>query len=182
MIFVIFLIIAVLLILLIIFVMIGMYNNLVALNLKLDNSWSLIETNSKKIFDTIPNLVKCVKNNTKYENDTIEEILNSKAMFEKSQNTTEKINSIMELTKNLEILFTISEAYPELEENKEFLEFKSNFSKFENELSNLKKEYNNSVLAYNTSIKSFPTEIVAKIFKFYEKTFFEGNTQVEKEI
>lgn len=180
--FVIFLIIAVLLLLLIIFVMIGMYNNLVALNLKLDTSWSLIETKSKKIFDTISSLVKCVKNNTKYENDTIEEILNSKAMFEKSQNTNEKINSIMELTKNLEILFTISEAYPELEENKEFLEFKANFSKFENELSNLKKEYNNSVLAYNTSIKSFPTEIVAKIFKFSEKSFFEENTQVEKEI
>ena len=178
----IFLIIAVLLLLLIIFVMIGMYNNLVALNLKLDNSWSLIETNSKKIFDTIPNLVKCVKNNTKYENDTVEEILNSKAMFEKSQDTNEKINSIIELTKNLEILFTISEAYPELEENKEFLEFQASFLKFEDELSNFKKEYNNSVLAYNTSIKSFPTRIVAKIFKFYEKTFFEENNQVEKEI
>ena len=162
--------------------MIGMYNNLVAISLKLDNSWAAIETNSKKIFDTIPNLVKCVENNTKYENDTVEEVLKSKNMFEKSQNTNEKINSIMELTKKLRILFTISEAYPELEENKEFLEFKTNFLKFEDELSNLKKEYNNSVLAYNTSINSFPTKIVAKIFKFYEKAFFEESTQLEKEI
>lgn len=174
------LIISIIVVLLIIFVVIGMYNNLVALKLKVDNAWATIDTQLKRRFDLIPNLLESVKGYMKYEENTLKEIIEARNSYSNAKSMEEKAAAESTLANNLKSLFALAEAYPDLKANESFLNLQDQLAETENKIAYSRQFYNDVVQMYNTAIMSFPQNIIAGMFKFTAKSFFEASAE-EKE-
>lgn len=135
---------------------IGMYNSLVSLKVKVDNAWSQIDVQLQRRFDLIPNLVETVKGYTKYEGETIENIVKLRNKFSDGDyNAGSKLNS--EYNK----LLALAESYPELKASENFLKLQKELTKVENEIAASRRLYINDVTNYNTKIQKFPHMIFA---------------------
>lgn len=162
-------------ILLIILWAIGMYNSLVKLRLKVDNSWSDIRVFLKKRFDLIPNLVNTVKGYAAHEKSTFEEVTAARTAASsiapgdvKGQAEANQI-----LSGALGRLFAVAEAYPDLKASTNFLELQTALQNIEGDLGNARRYYNATVRDYNTAIQQFPAVMVAGMLGFTKRDFFE---------
>jgi LemA protein len=173
--------IAFLIILVVIAVMlVGMYNSLVQMRVRCDSAWSDIDVQLKRRHDLIPNLVETVKGYAAHEKGTFENIakLRSQAM----QATTPEGKAVAEnqLTGALKSLFAVAENYPELKASEQFTKLQGSLSETEDSIQNARSYYNQVVRDLNTTIQSFPNSILANMFGFQARQFFE-TTDADRE-
>ncbi len=154
---------------------IGMYNSLVKLRLKVDNSWSDIRVFLKKRFDLIPNLVNTVKGYAAHEKSTFEEVTAARtaAANVAPGDVKGQAEANQVLTGALGKLFAVAESYPDLKASTNFLELQTALQNIEGDLGNARRYYNATVRDYNTAIQQFPAVMVAGMLGFSKKDFFE---------
>ncbi len=166
------LIVLVVLILIVLFA-IGMYNSLVGLRVRADNAWSDIDVQLKRRHDLIPNLVETVKGYAAHEKGTFENIAKFRTMAMQATSPADKAAAENQLTGALKTLFAVAEAYPQLKASEEFTMLQGQLSQTEDSIQNSRRYYNAVVRDLNTKIQSFPTNLLAGMFGFQQRQFFE---------
>lgn len=162
----------VVLVLLILYV-IGTYNGLVSLRNKKDDQWSQIDVQLKRRADLIPNLVEIVKGYAKHESETLEKVIEARNTYMSAKTPEDEMKASGEVTQALNKLLALSEAYPELKANQNFLGLQQDVSDTEDKISYARQFYNDSVLTYNNKVQMFPSNIIAGMFNFTKASFFE---------
>jgi LemA protein len=154
-------------------VLIGMYNGLVQLRVRCDSAWSDIDVQLKRRHDLIPNLVETVKGYAAHEKGTFEDV--AKYRSAAMQATTPEGKAIAEnqLTGALKSLFAVAESYPELKASEEFTQLQQQLSQTEDAIQNSRRYYNAVVRDFDTKLQVFPTNILAGMFGFQQRQFFE---------
>lgn len=159
---------------------IGLYNNMVHLRLKVKNAWAQIDTQLKRRFDLIPNLIETVKGYMNHEQQTLTNVMEARNKFANASNIEDKSAANNELANGLKSIFALAEAYPDLKANTNFLALQNELTDTENKIAYSRQFYNDTVQMYNTAIMSFPGNLFAKMFGFNEENFFEiDNVQRE---
>ena len=157
------------------------YNRFVVLGTRVKEAWSDIDVQLKRRHDLIPNLVETVKGYMDHERNVFEKVTEarSQAMGAKSKN--EKLEAENALSGTLKTLFAVSENYPDLKANTNFLELQRELSDTENKIQAARRFYNGNVLEYNTKIDTFPSNLIAGVFRFSKEEFFGLENAAEKE-
>jgi len=176
-----FIIIAVFLGLLIIFV-IGIYNGLVRRRNQVDNSWSQIDVQLKRRHDLIPNLVETAKGYMKHERETFEAITNARSQAMGAKTVSEASKAEGALGEALSKFMLVVENYPDLKANQNFLSLQEELSSTENRIAFARQNYNDQVLFFNNKIQMFPSNIIAGMFGFGKRDFFEIEIAAEREV
>lgn len=156
------------------FVLIAMYNGLVQLRTRADSSWSDIDVQLKRRHDLIPNLVETVKGYAAHEKGTFEDIAKYRSMAMQATAPADKAAAENQLTGALKTLFAVSEAYPQLRASEEFTQLQGSLNQTEDSIQNSRRYYNAVVRDLNTRIQSFPTNILAGMFGFQQRQYFEA--------
>ncbi len=155
-------------------VLIGMYNGLVQLRVRCDSAWSDIDVQLKRRHDLIPNLVETVKGYAAHEKGSFENV--AKFRSQAMQATTPEAKAVAEnqLTGALKSLFAVAESYPELKASEEFTQLQGQLSQTEDAIQNSRRYYNAVVRDFDTKLQVFPTNILAGMFGFQPRQFFEA--------
>lgn len=148
---------------------IAKYNKIIKLQNRVKSSESGIDIYLNQRFDLIPNLVECVKGYTKHEKELLESIVEERTAYSQNKN----LKKASELNNNLNRVIAVAESYPELKASEQFLNLQNNLVKIESQLQAARRIYNNEVQRYNSTIQTVPNNIVASIFGFKEKEFFQ---------
>ena len=156
---------------------IGTYNSLISLRNKKDDQWSQIEVQLKRRADLIPNLVETVKGYAKHESETFEEVIKARNTYVAAKTPEEEMAASGAVTEALSRLFALSENYPDLKANENFLSLQNDLKDTEDKISYARQFYNDSVLTYNNKVEMVPSNIVAGIANFKKAAFFEANEQ-----
>ncbi len=167
---------------LIIIYVLWQYNSFIKLNNMVKEAFSTMDVYLKKRWDLIPNLVEVVKGYTKYESSVLEEITNIRTEAYNNMQVNEKIQKNELLTDSLSKIIGISENYPDLKANEQFLNLSRDITKVEDEIANSRKYYNAVVKNFNTKIQAFPSNIIASIFGYKEAKMFEIEKDERKNI
>src|SRR5437764_11326312 len=155
-------------------VLIGMYNSLVQLRVRCDSAWSDIDVQLKRRHDLIPNLVETVKGYAAHEKGTFENIAKFRSQAMQATTPEGKAAAENQLTGALKSLFAVAENYPELKASDQFTALQGSLSQTEDSIQNSRRYYNAVVRDLNTKIQSFPTNILAGMFGFKLRQFFEA--------
>lgn len=157
------------------------YNSFVTSHNRVKEAWSDIEVQLKRRHDLIPNLVETVKGYAAHESATLEKVIQARNMaMEPHDSVAESSESENMLSGTLKSLFALSESYPDLKANANFIELQRELRDTEDKLQAARRFYNGNVLAYNTKTEMFPSNAVAGIFHFEPEEFFELD-EAEKE-
>ncbi len=154
--------------------LVAMYNGLVQLRVRSDSAWSDIDVQLKRRHDLIPNLVETVKGYATHEKSTFEDIAKFRSMAMQATGPVDKAAAENQLTGALKSLFAVAENYPQLQASQEFTQLQNSLSEIEEAIQNSRRYYNAVVRDLNTKIQSFPTNILAGMFGFQQKQFFEA--------
>ncbi len=175
--------------LLIIGKVVGIYNNLVALEERVNQAWAQVSNQYQRRADLIPNLVETVKGYAKHERETLEAVIQARANATNLTVTPEVLNDPQafakftqvqgEISSALTRLMAVVENYPNLKANENFLSLQAQLEGTENRISVERKRFNETVQDYNTRIRRFPTNIVAGMFGFGKKQYFEAQPGAE---
>jgi LemA protein len=149
------------------------YNGLVAKRLRVDNGWAQIDVHLTRRSDLIPNLVETVKGYASHEKETLEGVTAARNAGVSAQTPSEKAAADNMLTGALGKLFALSEAYPDLKANQNFLQLQEELTATEDKVAYARQFYNDQVRLYNTSIQQFPAVIVARMGNFVARDFFD---------
>jgi LemA protein len=149
------------------------YNGFISLVTRTKEAWSDIDVQLKRRYDLIPNLVNTVKGYATHESSAFEKVTEARSRAMQATTVAEKGEADNMLTGTLKSLFAISEAYPELKANTNFIELQRELSDTENKIQASRRFYNGNVRDLNTAIDQFPGNIIANIFKFAKMEFFE---------
>jgi LemA protein len=152
---------------------VGIYNGLVRLRNQLENAWAQIDVQLKRRYDLIPNLVETVKGYAKHERKTLEKVIQARNIAMGAKTVGEKAEAENVLTGTLKTLFAVAEAYPDLKANQNFLGLQEELTSTENKISFARQFYNDSVMIFNTAIQTFPNNLLAGMFGFLKREFFE---------
>lgn len=156
------------------------YNNLVSLRNKVKDQWAQVDVVLKRRADLIPNLVETVKGYAGHEKETLEAVINARNKAVSATNPHEEMEANGELSQALGRLFALTEAYPDLKANTNFMDLQTNLKETEDKIGFARQFYNDTVLNYQNKIEMFPSNIVASLFGFKPAEFFEA-TEAEKE-
>ena len=159
-----------------------MYNGLVRSRNRVDNAWSQIDVQLRRRYDLIPNLVETVKGYAKHERETLEAVTNARANAIDAQqrgDVAQQAQAENVLSGALKSLFAVAEAYPDLKANQNFLQLQEELTSTEDRIAYARQFYNDSVLNYNNQIQVFPRNIIAGMFNFEKREFFEGEPEAQ---
>jgi len=172
----------VLIIVLALVVLIGlMYNGLVQLRVRAESAWSDIDVQLKRRHDLIPNLVETVKGYAAHEKGVFENVAKYRSMAMSATTPDQRGQAEGMLTQALRGLFAVAENYPQLQASQEFTQLQGSLNEVENSLQNARRYYNAVVRDLNTRIQSFPTNILAGMFGFQQKQFFQVDAPADRE-
>src|SRR3990172_8519640 len=157
------------------------YNGLVRRRYRVREAWSDIDVQLKRRYDLIPNLVETVKGYMAHERGVFEKVTEARTRALGAQNKTEKADAENILSGTLKTLFAVSENYPELKANANFLDLQRELADTENKIQAARRFYNGQVRDLNTKIQSFPSNLIAGLLRFKEMKFFETEKAEEKE-
>ncbi len=165
-------------------ILMTMYNGLVQAKNSVENAWSQIDVQLKRRHDLIPNLVETVKGYVKHERETLEAVTKARQQAIDLSNASVADRAKIEnfLTQTLKSLFAVSEAYPDLKANENFLNLQEEITTTENRVSFSRQAYNDEVLNLNNKVEMFPTNIIAGMFGFTQGEYFEIDDLAEKEV
>ena len=152
----------------------GTYNGLVEKSEEVDNKLADIDVQLERRADLIPNLVSTVKGYASHETEVINSITKSREKLLNASSVEEKAEANQELTSALNNLLVIVENYPDLKSNTNFIGLQDELAGTENRIAVVRRDYNNAVKGYNKTIKSFPKNILARMFGFEKKEYFEA--------
>ncbi len=151
------------------------YNGLVSLKNAVKNAWAQIDTQLKRRYDLIPNLIECVKGYMEHEKTVFENVVNARNLAMKpTDSLKEKAEAENQLTSTLKSLFALSENYPDLKASQNFLALQEELASTENKIAYARVAYNDSVMFYQNKKEQFPSNIVAMMFNFKDMEFFEA--------
>lgn len=156
------------------------YNGLIRLKNRVDEAWSDIDVQLKRRYDLIPNLINTVKGYANHERELLEKVTAARTAAMNAGSPAEKQDAENMLSGTLKTLFAVSENYPDLKANQNFLELQRELSDTEDKIQAARRFYNGNVRDFNTKIEVFPSNIVAGILKFAKREFFEAD-ETEKE-
>ena len=156
------------------------YNGLVGFRQAVKNAWAQIDVQLTRRHDLIPNIVNTVKGYAAHEKGTLEAVMNARAKATSVTLPADKIKAEGELSSALSRLLAVSEAYPDLKANQNFLALQEELTSTENRVAYARQFYNDSVTKLNTAIQTFPTVIIAGMFGFKEEPFFEAPAEDKK--
>lgn len=159
---------------------IGFYNNLVTQTQGIDNQWAQVETQYQRRFDLIPNLVGSVKGIFKQEQEVFGKIADARTKYSGAATVDEKVKAAGELEGALGRLLVIVENYPDLKSNQAVQQLMDDLAGTENRIAVERRRFNDLVKEYNTTIKRVPANLIAPIFGFSERAYFEAEQGAEK--
>jgi LemA protein len=161
-------------IIVLVIIAIAMYNGLVVKRTRVENGWAQIDVQLKRRYDLIPNLVETVKGYAAHEKEVLTKVaeLRSRAMGATNPKESAEANNM--LTSTLKTLFAVAENYPQLKANENFMRLQEELSATENKIAFARQFYNDVVMDYNATIQKFPQTVIASIFGFTAKIFFEA--------
>jgi LemA protein len=168
--------------LLVILYVIGTYNVFVGLRNQVDNAWSQIDVQLKRRHDLIPNLVETAKGYMKHERGTFEAITNARAQAMGAKTVADAGKAEGALGEALSKFMLVVENYPDLKANQNFLAVQEELSSTENKIAFSRQAYNDQTMFFNNRIQMFPSNIVAGIFSFTKRDFFEVSAAAEREV
>ena len=160
---------------------IAAYNGLVTLKNRTEEAWSDIDVQLKRRYDLIPNLVSAVKGYATHETGVFERVTEARTKAMSATAPAEKSEAENMLTGALKSVFALAEAYPDLKANTNFLELQQELSDTENKIQASRRFYNGNVRDLNTKIESFPSNIIAGMFSFAKREFFELEEEAAKQ-
>ncbi len=163
-------------------VIVGIYNGLVQLRVRADNSWSDIDVQLKRRHDLIPNLVETVKGYATHERGTFENVARYRSAAMAATSAADRAQAEGQLTQALRGLLAVAENYPELKANAQFQSLQNSLSGLEEALQNSRRYYNAVVRDLNTRIQSFPSNMIAGMFNFQQRQFFEIADATERAV
>jgi LemA protein len=153
----------------------GIYNKLIHARNIVRDQWAQIEVHLKKRADLIPNLVEIVKGYAAHESGTLEAVINARNKAVSANTPEAEMAANGELTQALGRLFALSEAYPDLKANTNFLSLQGDLKDTEDKIAYARQFYNDAVLGYQNKIEMFPSNLIANMFGFKPQMFFEAN-------
>ncbi len=159
---------------------IGMYNSLITLRNRCDNGWSQIDVQLRRRYDLIPNLVETVKGYAKHESGVFERVTQARAAAVGAQTVKEQGQADNVLTGALKSLFAVAENYPELKANQNFLLLQEELAGTESKVAYARQFYNDTVMKYNMRQQVFPSSIIANMFGFKPREYFQIEEEVAK--
>ena len=161
--------------------LVSSYNGFVRLRNKSEEAFSAMDVSLKKRYDLIPNFVETVKGYAKHEQDTLQAVINARNMAMNANSPEQKIANDNALSGTLKSLFALTESYPDLKANQNFLSLQNQLSRIEEEIAGSRRYYNGVVNKYNTKTEMFPGNILASLFGFKRKPLYEVNSDDERE-
>lgn len=161
---------------------IGLYNSLVGSRNQVDNAWAQIDVQLKRRHDLIPNLVETAKGYMKHERETFESITKARGAAMGAKTVSEAAKAEGQLADALNKFMLVVENYPELKANQNFLALQEELTSTENKIAFSRQNYNDQVLFYNNRIQMFPSNIVAGMFSFTKRDFFQVESAAEREV
>jgi LemA protein len=162
-------------------VVIGMYNSLVSGRNHVRESWSGIDTELKRRYDLIPNLVETVKGYARHEREVLERVVRARTAAVSSTGSPEaQAKDENQLVGALKQLFAVAEAYPDLKASQNFLALQQQLAETEDRIQASRRFYNANVRDYNNRCQMFPTSLLAGMFKFEPAEFFEIDSAIER--
>ena len=168
---------------LVIFAVIGIYNSLVQKRIRCREAWSQIDVQLKRRYDLIPNLVETVKGYAAHEKETFERVIQARnaAIAVGPDDVKGQAKAENFLTGALKQIFALSEAYPDLKANQNFMQLQEELTSTENKIAFSRQHYNDTAAIYNTARETFPNSIIAGMFNFQTRDYFEIEEPAERE-
>ena len=151
------------------------YNRLVSLRFQAEGAWSDIDVQLKKRHDLVPNLVETVKGYAAHERQTLDLVVAARSRALAVSSPADRAQAESALTDALRRLLVVVEAYPDLKANASFLDLQAQLSRVENDLAAARRYYNAVVRDYNTKIESVPSNLIARLFDFAGRDFFQAD-------
>ncbi|MEK7575880.1 MAG: LemA family protein [Patescibacteria group bacterium] len=164
-----------------VFWFIAAYNSFIRFITRAKEAWSDIEVQLKRRYDLIPNLIETVKGYASHERDLFEKVTEARSRAMGAQSIEEKGKAENILAGTLKSLFAVSENYPQLRANENFLELQRELTDTEDKIQAARRFYNGNVRDLNIKVETFPSNIVAGMFKFSKMDFFELEEEAAKE-
>lgn len=155
----------------------ALYNSLVRLKNKVEEAWADIDTQLKRRYDLIPNLVETVKGYAQHEAGTLEKVVEARNAAMNAKSIQEKEQAENMLTGALKTIFALAEQYPDLKANQNFMELQTTLKEIEEHIQMSRRYYNGTVRDFNTKIEVFPNNLLAKPLGFSQKEFFEASEE-----
>ncbi|OLR55481.1 hypothetical protein BHK98_05010 [Hornefia porci] len=160
--------------------LIAAYNGFVRANNNCEEAFATMDVYMKKRYDLIPNLVETVKGYAAHESGTLQKVVEARNMAQSASTVEERAQAENILSGTLKSLFAISEAYPDLKANQNFMDLQSQLQRIEDEIANSRKYYNAVVKIFNNKCQMFPSNIIANVFHYTRKPMFEVENEEER--
>ena len=164
-----------------IFCIIKPFNRLVYLRNRTRKAWAQIDVQLKRRYDLVYKYIEVVKEYAKHESSTLENVTRARAAAMNAVSIQERARAEAALNVKMKSLYAVAEAYPDLKANQNFLALQQSLTNTEDMLAAVRGAYNEEVLTYNTAVQSFPTNLVAFVFRFKERAFFEMEEAEQRE-
>jgi len=165
----------------IVMMLIGIYNGLQRKRIAADTSWADVDVQLKRRYDLIPNLVNTVKGYAAHEKGTLEAVISARQRAIDAKTVADQAQAENMLTQTLGRLFALSEAYPELKANQNFMALQEELTSTENKIGFSRQNYNRVVSQYNEALAVFPSNLIAGMFNFQRRDFFELEDSAQRE-
>jgi LemA protein len=169
------------LLLFLVLVAIVLYNRLVRLRNRAENSWAQVDVQLRKRYDLIPNLVETVKGYASHERETFEEVTLARTAAQQATTVEQQAEAENVLTAAIGRLFAVAEAYPELRASENFQRLQAELSDIEGKIAIARQIYNDAVLSYDNALETVPTNVVAGMFNFEPRPYFEVDEAAVRE-
>ena len=150
------------------------YNRLVRYRNRSENAWAQVDVQLKRRADLIPNLVETVKGYAAHEQGTFEEVTRARTAAQQAQGVAEQAQAENALTAAIGRLFAVAEAYPQLRASENFQQLQAQLGETEQKIAVSRQVYNDTVLTYDNALETVPTSIVAGLFHFQARAYFEA--------
>jgi len=160
----------------------SVYNGLATGKVRIKEAFSGIDVQLKRRIDLIPNLIETVKGYAKHEKELLENVTKARTSLMHAKTLAQKAESNNMLSDTLKSLFAVSENYPELKANQNFLSLQEELSDTENKIAYSRQFYNSNVRDFNTTLVNFPSGIVGRMFGFTQQEFFEAEEEERKTV
>jgi LemA protein len=160
-------------------VLVSMYNGLVKQKNRVESAWAQIDVQLKRRYDLIPNLVETVKGYATHERETLEAVIQARNAGVSASSPAQQAEAENQLTGALRSLFALSEGYPDLKANQNFLNLQEELTSSEDRIAYARQYYNDAVNTYNTKIESFPTSAMAKRLNYQQREYFEAEGEAK---
>jgi len=157
------------------------YNKLVGLRQRSEEAWSDIDVQLKRRTDLIPNLVETVKGYAAHERGTLDAVVRARGAAMTAQTPDTRAQAENALTSALRQLFALAEAYPDLKANQNFAQLQASLGEIENAIQDSRRYYNAVVRDFNTTIDTVPTNVIASVFRFAKRQYFELESQQDRQ-